>query len=196
MNRMEQLGHQVTDLMEQLDQDIAGFRAWSGLGCAFGCGRCCLKPDIEAAPLEFLPFALAVHREGVLDQWLDRLEGATDICVIFDEGQAGAGKCTRYPHRGLICRLFGFAARRNKYGRKELVTCTIIKTDQATAFSEAENAIADDERAVPVFTDYYDRLRDLDDGLGGRYVPVNQAIRIALEKVAAYFRYEAGEAPV
>lgn len=196
MNRIELLGQQVSDLMEQLDQDIVRFRAWSGLGCAFGCGRCCLKPDIEAAPLEFLPFALAVHREGALDQWLDRLEGASGICVIFDEDQTGAGKCSRYPHRGLICRLFGFAARRNKYGRKELVTCTIIKTEQTSSFTAAESAIADDEKSVPVFTDYYDQLRDLDDGLGGRYVPVNQAIRIALETVSAYFRYEAGEEPV
>lgn len=196
MNRMELLAHQVDELMRELDQDIAGFRAWSGLGCAFGCGKCCLKPDIEAAPLEFLPFALAVYQEGALDDWLERLDKAGNICVIYDEDQSGAGKCSRYLHRGMICRLFGFAARRNKYGRKELVTCAIIKTEQSAAYGAAEKGISTEDRPVPVFTDYYDRLRDLDDGLGGRYVPVNSAIRTALETVASYFKYQTGEEPV
>lgn len=196
MNRMEQLAHQAENLMQELDQEITDFRAWAGIGCAFGCGKCCLKPDIEAAPLEFLPFAIAVHREGKLDEWLESLAQAGDVCVIYDDGQPGVGKCSRYAHRGLICRLFGFAARRNKYGRKELVTCSIIKTEQSEAYAATQSGISEGGRKVPVFTDYYERLRDIDEGLGGRYLPVNSAIRTALEAVATYFQYEGGEGTV
>ena len=133
MNRITELAGAVETLYTELDGRIASFQGWSGLGCKFGCGKCCLKPDIEASPLEFLPFAVALHQEGLADEWLKKLDASSSICVIYNEGQGGAGLCSRYLHRGLICRLFGFSARLNKYGVRELVTCQVIKTEQEPA---------------------------------------------------------------
>ena len=188
MNRIERLAGSVGELYQELDTEIAGFRDWSGLGCKFGCGKCCLKPDIEASPLEFIPFAVALHKEGATEEWLSRLETAGTTCVIFDEGQGGAGRCSRYLHRGLICRLFGFSARRNKYGTKELVTCQVIKTEQEPAFLDAEKKI-NEEAPVPLLTAWYGRLRELDPVLGDQLLPVNAAIRKAIEVTETAFHY-------
>lgn len=189
MNRVEQLAVQTEQLMKELDGAISAFQSWSGLGCAYGCGRCCFKPDIEAAPLEFLPFALHIYKAGELSVWLERLENAGPVCVILNESQGGAGLCSQYPHRGLICRLFGYSARRNKYGKRELVTCTVIKQEQSVSFETAEAALKEETAPVPLFTDYYERLRGLDPVLGGTMMPVNQAIRRALETVGMYMEY-------
>jgi len=191
MNRITTLASSVEALYTELDTQIASFREWSGLGCKFGCGKCCLKPDIEASPLEFLPFAVALHREGATDEWLAKLDTAGPICVIFNEGQGGAGLCSRYLHRGLICRLFGFSARRNKYGRKELVTCQVIKTGQGPAYQRAEETI-NEEGSVPVLTAWYARLRELDPVLGDQLLPINQAIRKAIEVTETVFLYGGG----
>ncbi|MFM8348589.1 MAG: YkgJ family cysteine cluster protein [Bacteroidota bacterium] len=194
MNRIEHLAASVTDLYSELDAEIAAFQGWSGLGCKFGCGKCCLKPDIEASPLEFIPFAVALHREGLTDNWLAKLDQAGPICVIYDEGQGGAGLCSRYLHRGLICRLFGFSARRNKYGRKELLTCQVIKTGQEKQYAAAQEAI-NQEEPVPVLTAWYGRLNALDPALGERLMPINEAIRTAIEVTETAFHYGAADNP-
>lgn len=196
MNRIEQLAADVGMLMADLDQDIARFRQWSGLGCVWGCGRCCLKPDIEASPLEFLPFALHVWNSGQMTAWVERIRNAGTTCVIFDESLSGPGACSQYPYRGLICRLFGFAARRNKYGARELVTCSVIKEGQSDSFRKASEAILDPQVEVPVFTRYYDRLRNLDPDLGSTFLPINHAILRALEVVAQFMDYLQAEGTV
>lgn len=191
MNRIELLALQVEALFKELDDDIARFSGWSGIHCAFGCGKCCLKPDIEASPLEFLPFALEVHRRKEMKGWLQKVKEANTTCVIFNEQQPGAGKCTEYLYRGMICRLFGFSARRNKYNRREMITCSVIKEEQSTDFQRAEEKInAGGE--IPVAADYYSRLRGIDPGLGTQLFPINQAIRTALETVDSFFYYESG----
>lgn len=191
MNRIEALAHQVEGLFKELDDDIARFSGWSGIHCAFGCGKCCLKPDIEASPLEFLPFALEVHRRKEVAIWLEKIQQAGATCVVYDEHQPGAGKCSSYLHRGMICRLFGFSARRNKYNKREMITCSIIKDEQSANFENAEEKI-NDGGEIPVAADYYARLRGIDPGLGAQLFPVNQAIRTALETVDSFFYYESG----
>src|SRR6478609_355742 len=139
---MEEKVLEVESVFNKLDQEIASFQSWSGLHCKFGCGKCCFKPDIEATILEFLPFAYYLHKEGKAFDWLEKLKSTdSDICLILNPTQSGAGLCSEYTHRGLICRLFGYSARTNKYGKKELVTCQIIKTEQVNAFAEAEKKI-------------------------------------------------------
>lgn len=91
--------------------------------------------------------------------------------------------CTQYVHRGLICRLFGFSARLNKTGMRELVTCTIIKTDQAAAVEGAPLDVA------PLISDYYWQLHAIDPDRARQRLPIRQAIRQALEEVAHYYAY-------
>lgn len=179
----------VEQVLEKLDQEIAAFQSWSTLHCKFGCGKCCFKPDIEATILEFLPFAHHLYATNQAESWLERLQATDDpICLILNPTQAGAGLCSEYKHRGLICRLFGYSARTNKYGQKELVTCQIIKTEQQEAYEKAAIEIAG-EGSVPVMSQFYMQLHAIDFEFTREFYPINQAIRKAVETVLQYYAY-------
>lgn len=181
---------EVEKVFQKLDEAIASFQQSTTLHCKFGCGKCCFKPDIEATILEFLPFAFHLYKIGEAEQWLDSLTHTnSSICLILNPTRAGAGLCTEYPYRGLICRLFGYSARTNKYGKKELVTCQIIKTEQAIAYEQAVTSIVEEGLEVPVMNQYYMQLHGIDFELTRDFFPINQAIRKAIETVLQYYAY-------
>lgn len=176
-------------VFQTLDAEISRFQQASTLHCKFGCGKCCFKADIEATTLEFLPYALFLYQSGRAEELYEKMKASdSTICLILNPTQEGAGLCTEYPHRGLICRLFGYSARTNKYGMHELVTCQIIKTEQSPSYREAENEI---ERGgkVPVMSDYYMQLHGIDFEMAKEFYPINQAIRKAIEAVLHYYAY-------
>jgi Fe-S-cluster containining protein len=186
---MEEKVREVESVFEKLDQQITSFQSWSGLHCKFGCGKCCFKPDIEATILEFLPFAYYLHEEGKAFDWLEKLKSTdNEICLILNPTQSGAGLCSEYQHRGLICRLFGYSARTNKYNERELVTCQIIKTEQSANYQQAVDGIAEG-KPVPMMNQYYMQLHAIDIELTRDFYPINQAIRKALETVLHYYAY-------
>lgn len=179
----------VEQAFRELDQEIASFQSRSTIHCKFGCGKCCFKPDIEATILEFLPFAYHLYRQGDAFAWHEKLSSLDEpLCVILNPTQAGAGLCSEYVHRGLICRLFGYSARVNKYGKKELVTCQIIKTEQSAVYEKTVEEI-DRGGEVPVMSQHYMKLHAIDADLTREFYPINQAIRKALETVMHYYAY-------
>jgi len=172
-----------------LDQDISKFREWSRLTCKAGCGKCCTKADIEATALEFLPFAHYLYESDQAFEWLERFrENSGSICLLYNPTHTGGGMCSQYQHRGLICRLFGFSGRTNKYSKPELVTCQTIKTEQEASYSRAVAGI-DAGEFVPVMNQYYMRLHAIDPDLARDFYPVNEAIRRAIETVLHYYAY-------
>ncbi|MEJ0029641.1 MAG: YkgJ family cysteine cluster protein [Bacteroidota bacterium] len=176
---------QVETVFEKLDREISAFQTSTGIHCKFGCGKCCFKPDIEATPLEFLPFAYHLYKEGRAEEWYDKLKSSEEqLCVILNPTQSGAGLCTEYKHRGLICRLFGYSARTNKYGEKELVTCNIIKTEQPEEYKTATQ-----QKDIPVMSQFYMQLHSIDSDLTTEFYPINKAIRKAIESVLHYYSY-------
>lgn len=191
--RLNELATQVESLFAVLDAEIAAFQSSTNLHCPPGCGKCCFKPDIEATELEFLPFALYLAGEGKAAEWYDRLSaGSEPICLILDSNSKGVGLCSEYMHRGLICRLFGYSARTNKYGAKELVTCSVIKTGQTAAYEKAESGIQAD-LPVPVMNQFYMRLSAIDPVMAAEFYPINVAIRKALERVLHHQGYKESE---
>jgi Fe-S-cluster containining protein len=190
---LEASAKEVEAVFAGLEAEVSSFQGWSGLHCRHGCGKCCFKPDIEATILEFLPFALSLYKNGEADAWLEKLAGNTSAtCVILDPGQAGAGLCTRYEQRGLICRLFGFSARTNKYSKKELVTCNVIKTEQAGPYTLAADKVASGGQ-IPVMNDFYMKLHAIDADLTREFFPINTAIRKAIELVLHHYAYRGDE---
>lgn len=180
---------EVEAVFQKLDAEIARFQSATGMHCKFGCGKCCFKPDIEATPLEFLPFALHLYREGLAEEWHDKLATSEEsICHILNPTQSGAGLCTEYKHRGLICRLFGYSARTNKYDEKELVTCNIIKTEEPAEYEKGVELVKRGEE-IPVMSNYYMQLHSIDPDLTTQFYPINVAIRKAIENVLHYFAY-------
>jgi uncharacterized protein len=186
---IEEKVKQVEFVFEKLDFEISQFQKNTTLHCKFGCGKCCFKPDIEATTLEFLPFAYHLYQQNLAETWLEKLQVNTStLCVILNSNQSGAGLCSQYKHRGLICRLFGFSARTNKYSKRELITCQLIKTEQKQWFDEAEMKIGQGLE-VPIMSNYYMQLHAIDFELTREFYPINKAISKAIETVLQYYAY-------
>ncbi len=179
----------VEEVFEKLDHEIAAFQSRSGLHCSWGCGKCCFKSDIEATILEFLPFAHYLYRQQQAEAWYERLKHPeSSICLILNPTQGGAGLCSEYKHRGLICRLFGYSSRINKYDKKELITCQIIKGEQNQNYELATVRISEGD-PVPVMSQYYMRLHAIDFELTREFFPINEAIKRAIEVILHYYAY-------
>ncbi|MFG6686088.1 YkgJ family cysteine cluster protein [Mariniflexile sp. HNIBRBA6329] len=183
---------QIEKLFERLDAEISEFQTQTNLNCVAGCGKCCTKPDIEASPLEFLPWAFHLFLNGEAEKTLIKLKNtSSSICHIYQPLSllnSGNGRCGNYQYRGLICRLFGNAANSDKYGKLRLATCTIIKENQNIDYKKTEEAIGKG-LYVPIFTDYYMQLNQIDFYLGNTILPINHALKIAIEEVLNYYIY-------
>jgi uncharacterized protein len=180
----------VEEVFKALDENISRFQSWSTLHCKMGCGKCCFKSDIEATVLEFLPFAHYLYLNDLAFKWLDDLKThSSPVCMILNPTQAGVGLCSQYPYRGLICRLFGYSARTNKYGVKELVTCQLIKSEQSAAYAQAQQRIENNAEDIPVMNQYYMQLHAIDQDLAYNFYPINEAIKRAIEAVLHYYAY-------
>lgn len=184
----------VEKLFKRLDNDISEFRKESGIYCFSGCGKCCNKPDIEASPLEFLPLAFHWFSHGKADEMLQQLEKNQSLnCMIYKPlsvDDPNHGHCGEYQYRGLICRLFGYGAGKDKYGQLRIVTCKLIKEQQVENYEKAVE-ILKSKSTVPVFTDYYQKLMQIDFRLTKDMLPINEAIQAALETVMQYYAYRA-----
>ncbi len=180
----------VENLFYQLEQESAQFEKSSGMHCVSGCGKCCTNPNIEASPLEFLPWAFHLFLNGQAEKTLEILSKTNHAtCLIYKPLTVlGQGRCSDYKYRGLICRLFGFAANTDKYGNLRLATCKIIKEGQASAYKTTSEAITKGLH-VPVFTEYYMQLNQIDFQLGNKILPINKALKMALEEVLHYYSY-------
>ena len=180
----------VETLFHQLEQETAQFQKASGIGCVSGCGKCCSYPDVEASPLEFLPWAFHLFLNGQAEKMLIALNKTDNpTCLIYKPlSITGQGRCSDYKYRGLICRLFGFGANTDKYGNLRLATCKIIKEGQSDAYNSTDEAIQKG-LYVPVFTEYYMQLNQIDFHLGNIILPINKALKMAIEEVLQYYAY-------
>ncbi|MDH5603744.1 MAG: YkgJ family cysteine cluster protein [Cyclobacteriaceae bacterium] len=175
----------VGRIFNDLEKETVKFKAQTGLSCLPLCGFCCTRPNVMASPVEFLPFAWSLYKEQRAEIFLDGLDqddGAQ--CPLFRVIKAGEQKgfCGHYQSRGLVCRLFGFAAMINKHGQPELSTCKLIKEDQPEKYQHASRALKEGLK-VPVYKDYYQRLANIEPGGKVELIGVNGAIRKALEMV-------------
>lgn len=181
----------VEKIYQQLDQEIAQFKCHSGLSCIAGCGACCTKADIEATALEFLPFAYYYFTNGKALEMLEKVKThPTSFCHLLSLSIAGGSKgmCGDYVYRGLICRLFGYAVARDKYGNLRLVSCNKIKEQQAETYAASVEKIKAG-LPVSVMSQYYSRLSSIDQELSRKFYPINVAMEKALETVLHYYAY-------
>ncbi len=182
----------VNHLYAQLDESISSFSKQSGIYCFSGCGKCCNKSDIEASPLEFLPLAFDWFKQGRAEEMLTALQHEKSLnCILYNPisiAQQNAGSCGHYQFRGLICRLFGYGAGKDKYGELRLITCKLIKEQQVDNYNAAIAMLKRNEQ-VPIFSDYYKKLMQIDFRLANQMLPINEAIEIAVETVLQYYAY-------
>jgi hypothetical protein len=88
--------------------------------------------------------------------------------------------------RPSVCRLFGFAAVSGKPPEKgQLSTCKIIKEQDPEAIAKAMDLLTANQHDVPYVRDYTMQIEVLAPGTAfSERLPINDAIKIALEKVA------------
>jgi len=181
---LHQLNTQVTAFLQELDARTAQFRTVSGLQCPIGCGSCCLSDKVEATVLELLPLAISIMGSDAGDRLLQRLSdpGLAAHCVLYDpEGREG--NCGAYAHRGVVCRLFGFAGNLDRYRVPRLAACKVMRAENPKMVARAETLIELEPTLLPIFSEAGIRLSAMDPGLGARRMPINDAIREALVKV-------------
>ncbi|WP_286812711.1 MULTISPECIES: YkgJ family cysteine cluster protein [unclassified Maribacter] len=182
----------VDRMFYQLEKELGSFQKSTGLGCVANCGNCCLKPDINATVLEFLPLAYHLFKQGVAETWLQDLEQdtSTKLCPVLNKliAPGAKGFCSEYAHRGLICRLFGFSAMLHKNNTPTLVTCKPIKEQKPQAVAMAEIHISS-KKNYPLISNYYMQLRSIDESLGAELFPIRIAIAKALQVVLGYYAY-------
>lgn len=183
---LQEKSAQVQRIYEELDGKIAEFQKQSGLACESGCGRCCENPAIFATVLEVLPLARFLWQNKHAQVVLKKLEetGAENLCVFYrpDPVIPGRGRCGIYPSRPLLCRLFGFAAKSDKHGTPLLVTCPTIKSRCAKEYQDTLKCLAGQALKPPMMTEYALRIYNIDPYLGRQQMPINRAVKTALEK--------------
>lgn len=177
-------------LFQKVDQQTHDLSCKASLHCLPGCGACCENPNVESTVLEFLPLSIELWQKNQSEDLLRLLnkteEGTSCILYKADPNIPGNGRCTQYELRPLLCRTFGYAARLNKYGEKELATCKKISLDQPESIKRAQKLI-DEGLDVPVFSEAWLALLDIDPGLATDRYPMNVALKTALEKIG-YWR--------
>lgn len=184
MLQLRELARQVEKVFAELAQIFSGFQTHSGLTCNTACGTCCNNPQVEATVLEMLPLALSFFDLGRAEQVLDELDLYSGFsCYHYTrhslDGSKGA--CSVYQQRPGICRMFGAAGVKDKHGKARLSVCRIIKEEKADPYQVA--LIAIQTNPVPSITDGKARLRQLDYALGKKDMPINLALKTAIEKV-------------
>jgi hypothetical protein len=103
--------------------------------------------------------------------------------VLYSEMRiSDAGHCSFYSFRPALCRLFGYAAVRSRTGAQALSICKHIRQNDpqtaAAAMAYAEEA--------PCFVHYGSRVYALDPVLGNGLMPINTALRRAIERLGLH----------
>ena len=177
-------------LFQAVDAEITAFQDATGLHCPTGCGHCCQTQTPFVSVADMLPIAAAVVARGDGEMLYDRAVAAGDAggpCAIFQPGRLPGG-CTEYELRPMLCRLFGFAAVRDKHRQPHLALCRIHARDLPEASARAV-AFVDGGGAVPAFADWQGETDALDPDGSREQLPINEALARALEKALLRARY-------
>jgi hypothetical protein len=105
---------------------------------------------------------------------------------VFRKDHKDSWGCRIYPVRGLICRLFGFSAVTDKNNKPKFAACRIIKASKPENSLKVNEFVAKGGK-IPIIPNLYRKLSAIDPGLGNEFLPINQAMKKALEII--YFNY-------
>lgn len=173
---------------------FSDYQKASGLNCLKGCGKCCTFSEVEASAFEMIPLALKLYDENKLEEWLNKLENSQQqSCMMYrpTSPDGASGTCASYDERPSVCRMFGVAGFYNKHKDVTLSVCKLIreKYPELTKMRESEAS----EEKTPMLMSWSYRLANLDPRLTQDRMPINQAIKAALEKVSLYALYQEGQ---
>jgi Fe-S-cluster containining protein len=184
---------ELTELYEELDREIAQFKITAELDCIKFCHKCCATEGgkIEVSAFECLPLSIHLWQTEKAEIYLQKIGEANikDPCVLYnvDRPRPDEWGCKYYPRRPLICRLFGFSAILDKRGEPKIALCRPIKEADPEAEKRINQRIAQGLKA-PVLSHLARKASFLNPNLGQRRYPMNQGLKIALERLG--FQYD------
>lgn len=179
---------QVEQIFKRLEKKVVTLQKGTGLTCQTGCNLCCLKPDLEANVLEFLPLAYYLVQTNQYEAALEKIESGQTLCINLKTLRLSEieNGCSNYAYRGLICRLFGSSAIKDKNNQLQPYLCKIQKEVYAEKLSGITAEI-NRKQIAPVVSDYYYELQAIDPYLANDYNPINQSILKAISLVAYWY---------
>lgn len=174
-------------IYDEMGETFSSYQRSVGLGCPSGCGQCCLNPEVEASTLEMLPMALKIYDDGKLEEWLERLEQNTiSHCLIFNYQGGRKGQCISYYERPSLCRMFGVSGFLNKQGEITVSICKLLKEDYPETYQTIKEQKPTD---IPKLRDWSLHLSTIHPELIHKRIPINDALKEALNKIALYAQY-------
>jgi Fe-S-cluster containining protein len=182
--------HRRLPLFHAVDTAITAFQDATGLHCPTGCGHCCETQTPYVSIADMMPIAADAVARGDCEALYDRAVAAAEAgapCVVFEPGRLPGG-CTRYELRPMLCRLFGFAAVKDKHGQQRLALCRVHGRDLPEVSARA-TAHVDGGGAVPIFAEWQAETDALDPDNAREQLPINQALARALERELLRARY-------
>ena len=176
---------EILSLFNKVDMEVKRFVGLSGIHCPAGCGSCCESQKIETTALEMIPLACHLWAKNEACRALLMLsEGKDSTCISYQKEPENyqKGHCKAHELRPLICRLFGFFTVRDKYGKYVYGSCRIIKQAYPEIYKKALEVIEEGHHPSNM-TDFAIRIMAQGSELGRQMLPINTALKIALEKV-------------
>lgn len=178
----------VAQVHAEIDLQTSRFAAQTGIACPSGCGQCCHSPQVEATVADMMPLASELVRQGMAAAVLDRLVTRSDDprCILFavDAHDASRGRCTMYQWRPSICRLFGFAGRRDADGNPQFSACRVHAETMPSVVAAARQAVAARRISLPILSDLAAQVRAVAPEGPSRPLSINEALRAALQTAA------------
>jgi Fe-S-cluster containining protein len=172
---LEKYSDELLNLYQEMSACFSQFQNNSGLPCPPSCGHCCTYPHIEASVREMIPMALYFYKKGEAEAVLKKIEENPKFCVnyIFDQNNIDNGKCGHYSVRPSVCRMFGVYGYQDKNGNTKVAACKILNPNL-----KDQNLIN-----APLMSDWNYKMMSLDAKLVSDKMPINLALKKALEEV-------------
>jgi hypothetical protein len=129
--------------------------------------------------------------ENKLEYWLDKIENSKqEHCLMYEphSPDGSKGQCGVYKERPSLCRMFGVSGFYNKHREVTLSVCKLIRENQPGLAKQREQEVS--EEKTPMLVTWSYRLAQLEPALIQDRLPIYQAFKGALEKVALYAQYQ------
>jgi Fe-S-cluster containining protein len=187
---IREFSQDLQNIYDEMWLSFSQYQKASGLFCLEGCGKCCNNPEVEASVLEMFPLALRILDDNKLEEWLDKLESPTqDHCMMYEphSPDGSKGQCGVYKERPSLCRMFGVAGFYNKHREVTLSVCKLIREKYPDLTKTRESEVTEQ---TPMLAHWSYSLMQLDPALIQDRMPINEALKKALERVALYALYQ------
>jgi Fe-S-cluster containining protein len=187
---IREFSQDLQKIYDDMWKTFSQYQSASGLYCLEGCGKCCNNPEVEASVLEMFPLALRILDENKLEEWLDKLENSNQAhCLMYEphSPDGSKGQCGVYKERPSLCRMFGVAGFYNKHREVTLSVCKLIREKYPDLTKLRESEVSSE---TPMLVTGSYLLANLDPALIQDRMPINLALKKALERVALYAQYQ------